>query len=150
MKKNAQTAAADPKPLILVVDDYQDAREMYAEYLEFSGFRIAEARNGVEALERAFELTPDVILMDLSLPVMDGWEATRRLKTDDRTRAIPVIALTGHALAGHSEGARQAGCDAFVTKPCLPEALVAEVRKMLEQNKKKAPTRARARAGRGS
>jgi two-component system, cell cycle response regulator DivK len=119
------------KPLVLVVDDYQDAREMYAEYLEFSGFRVAEAKNGQEALDKAFELVPDVILMDLSLPVMDGWEATRRLKDDSRTRAIPVVALTGHALKGHSDDANQAGCDAYVTKPCLPDALVEQVKKMI-------------------
>ncbi len=118
-------------PLILVVDDYQDAREMYAEYLQFSGFRVAEARNGNEAIEQAFALKPDLILMDLSLPGMDGWEATRVLKADDRTRNIPVIALTGHALAGASEGAKKAGCDSFVTKPCLPDDLVVEVRRML-------------------
>jgi len=70
------------QPLILVVDDYQDAREMYAEYLQFSGFRVAEARNGNEAVAQAFQLKPDLILMDLSLPGMDGWEATRRLKAD--------------------------------------------------------------------
>lgn len=122
-------------PMVLVVDDYEDAREMYAEYLQYSGFRVAEARTGVEALEKAFELLPDLILMDLSLPVMDGWEATRRLKADARTRAIPVVALTGHALAGHSEGARKAGCDAFVTKPCLPDALVLEVKRVLEQSR---------------
>jgi len=118
-------------PLILVVDDYQDAREMYAEYLQFSGFRVAEARNGNEALEQAFALKPDLILMDLSLPGMDGWEATRQLKADERTRNIPVVALTGHALAGASDGARRAGCDSFVTKPCLPDDLVVEVRRML-------------------
>ena len=118
-------------PLILVVDDYQDAREMYAEYLQFSGFRVAEARNGNEAVEQAFALKPDLILMDLSLPGMDGWEATRRLKADDTTRHIPIVALTGHALAGASEGARRAGCDSFVTKPCLPDDLVVEVRRML-------------------
>ncbi len=119
--------------LVLVVDDYQDAREMYAEYLEFCGFRVVQAKNGLEALELAFEQHPDVILMDLSLPAMDGWEATRRLKSDARTQDIPIIALTGHALAGHSEGAKSAGCDAFVTKPCLPEDLVAQVRKLLEK-----------------
>jgi CheY-like chemotaxis protein len=118
-------------PLILVVDDYQDAREMYAEYLQFSGFRVAEARNGNEAVEQAFAHTPDLILMDLSLPGMDGWEATRRLKADERTRHIPIVALTGHALAGASEGAKRAGCDSFVTKPCLPDDLVVEVRRML-------------------
>jgi len=118
-------------PLILVVDDYQDAREMYAEYLQFSGFRVAEARNGNEAVEQAFALKPDLILMDLSLPGMDGWEATRRLKADERTSQIPIVALTGHALAGASEGAKKAGCDSFVTKPCLPDDLVIEVRRML-------------------
>ena len=119
------------QPLVLVVEDYQDAREMYAEYLQFSGFRVAEARNGNEAVAQAFSLRPDLILMDLSLPGMDGWEATRVLKADERTKHIPVVALTGHALAGASEGARKAGCDSFVTKPCLPDDLVIEVRRML-------------------
>lgn len=118
-------------PLILVVDDYADAREMYAEYLRFCGFRVAEARNGNEALEQAFSLMPALILMDLSLPGMDGWEATRQLKADTRTSRIPVVALTGHALAGASEGAKKAGCDSFVTKPCLPDDLVVEVRRVL-------------------
>ena len=123
---------ATNSPLVLVVEDYQDAREMYAAYLQFSGYRVAEATNGLEAIEQANELMPDIILMDLALPKMDGWEATRRLKADVLTRHIPVVALTGHALAGHAEGARQAGCDAFVTKPCLPDAHVAEIQRMLE------------------
>jgi len=122
----------EPGPLILVVDDYQDAREMYAEYLQYSGFRVAEARNGNEAVTQARSLKPDLILMDLSLPGMDGWEATRVLKADEETRHIPIVALTGHALAGASEGARKAGCDSFVTKPCLPDDLVVEVRRMLD------------------
>ena len=121
-----------PGPLILVVDDYQDAREMYAEYLQYSGFRVAEAKNGNEAVAQARSLKPDLILMDLSLPGMDGWEATRVLKADDETRRIPIVALTGHALAGASEGARKAGCDSFVTNPCLPDDLVVEVRRMLD------------------
>ena len=118
-------------PFVLVVEDYPDAREMYSEYLRFSGFRVAEARNGEEALEKAFTLRPDVVLMDLALPLMDGWEATRRLKSDPRTAQILVVALTGHALAGHQEGARRAGCDSFVTKPCLPDELVDEIRRLL-------------------
>ena len=122
-------------PLILVVDDYQDAREMYAEYLQFSGFRVAEAKNGNEAVEQALALKPALILMDLSLPGMDGWEATRRLKADETTRHIPIVSLTGHALAGASEGAKRAGCDSFVTKPCLPDDLVVEVRRMLSTAK---------------
>jgi two-component system cell cycle response regulator DivK len=117
--------------LVLVVEDYEDAREMYSAYLQFSGYRVAEAANGLEAIEKTLELLPDIILMDLALPKMDGWEATRRLKTDERTKHIPIVALTGHALAGYAEGARQAGCDAFVTKPCLPDALVEEIQRML-------------------
>ena len=123
----------DERLRVLLVDDYPDAREMYSEYLQFSGFDVVEATNGMEALKSAVESSPDIILMDLSLPVMDGWEATRRLKADRRTARIPVVALTGHALAGISEGARRAGCDAFVTKPCLPEDLVKEIRKVLDQ-----------------
>ncbi|MCC7416734.1 MAG: response regulator [Acidobacteria bacterium] len=119
-------------PRVLLVDDYPDAREMYSEYLQFSGFEVVEAGNGMEALQRALDSPPDIILMDLSLPVMDGWEATRRLKADPRTAQIPVVALTGHALAGISEGARKAGCDAFVTKPCLPDELVREIRRILD------------------
>ena len=118
-------------PLILVVDDYQDAREMYATCLNACGFGVIEAETGDEAVAKAIELLPDAIVMDLSLPGMDGWEATRRLKADDRTRQIPIVALTGHALAGASEGAKKAGCDSFVTKPCLPDDLVVEVRRML-------------------
>ena len=120
------------RPLVLVVEDYQDAREMYAAYLQFSGFEVAEAGNGIEAIEKTQELLPDIVLMDLALPRMDGWEATRRLKNDERTRHIPIVALTGHALAGHAEGAREAGCDAFVTKPCLPDALVTEIKRLLD------------------
>ena len=123
------------QPLVLVVEDYQDAREMYAAYLQFSGFEVAEAGNGIEAIEKTQELLPDIVLMDLALPRMDGWEATRRLKNDPRTRHIPIVALTGHALAGHAEGAREAGCDAFVTKPCLPDALVTEIKRLLDAHR---------------
>jgi len=139
-------------PLVLVVEDYQDAREMYAAYLQFSGYRVAEAANGLEALDKTRELMPDIILMDLALPKMDGWEATRRLKADDRTKHIPIVALTGHALAGHAEGARQAGCDAFVTKPCLPDALVTEIERMLAVRRAEttAPRRASRTSGRSS
>jgi two-component system, cell cycle response regulator DivK len=124
-------------PLVLIVDDFQDNREMYAMFLEHSGYRVAEAANGFEALERAFELVPDLIVMDLSLPGLDGWEATRRLKADTRTRHIPVLALTSHALEGFSDGAKAAGCDSFVTKPCLPDQLVSEIRTLLGDKKPK-------------
>ena len=121
----------EPAPLVLVVDDVAHGREIFAEYLEFRGFRVATAADGLEALDKAFELRPDVILMDLSLPELDGWEATRRLKGDDRTKTIPVIALTAHALASAHDKAMAAGCDSVVTKPCVPKDLEAEVRRQL-------------------
>ena len=115
---------ATPAPLVLVVDDVDHGREIFAEYLEFRGFRVATAADGLEAMEKAFELRPDVILMDLSLPGIDGWEATRRLKQDERTRDIPIIALTALAMASDEQMAREAGCDDFDTKPVdLPRLL---------------------------
>jgi CheY-like chemotaxis protein len=123
----------DPSaPLVLVVDDVDHGREIFAEYLEYRGFRVATAADGLEAIEKAFDLRPDVILMDLSLPGIDGWEATRRLKADERTRDIPIIALTAHALASAHEKAREVGCNSVVTKPCLPKDLEQEVRRQLE------------------
>lgn len=118
-------------PLVLIVDDFDDNREMFTEFLSFSGFRVAQAATGREAIERAFSLLPDLILMDLSLPELDGLEATRHLKKDERTKWIPVLALTGHAVAVHSREARAAGCAAFLTKPCLPEVLLGEIRRVL-------------------
>jgi CheY-like chemotaxis protein len=138
---------SEHRPRVLLVDDYPDAREMYTEYLEFSGFDVVEAGNGMEALQRAVDASPDIILMDLSLPVMDGWEATRRLKADARTASIPVVALTGHALAGISEGAKKAGCDSFVTKPCLPEDLVREIRRILDGPPASSSTKKARRSG---
>lgn len=124
---------ASVEPLVLVVDDYDDAREMYAESLLVSGFRVAQAADGAQAVELALSLSPDVILMDLSLPGVDGWEATRQLKADARTRHIPVVALTGHALTSALDAARDAGCDRFVVKPALPDVVIAEVRRAMSR-----------------
>jgi CheY-like chemotaxis protein len=124
---------ASVEPLVLVVDDYDDAREMYAESLLVSGFRVAQAADGAQAVELALSLSPDVILMDLSLPGVDGWEATRQLKADARTRHIPVVALTGHALTSALDAARAAGCDRFVVKPALPDVVIAEVRRAMSR-----------------
>jgi CheY-like chemotaxis protein len=114
-------------PLILLVDDFKDAREMYAELLQLSGFRVAEAVDGEEALRKANDLVPDVILMDLSLPGLDGREATRRLKASPRTAAIPVAIISGMP----GDTARGTGADGWMTKPCAPEALVAEIERLL-------------------
>jgi CheY-like chemotaxis protein len=122
---------SEPTRTVLIVDDFEDNRAMYAEFLRYSGFEVIEASDGAQAIEQATALTPDVIVMDLSLPVVDGWEATRRLKGDPRTRHIPVVALTGHALEGHSQGAREAGCDWFLAKPCLPETLLGTLNELL-------------------
>jgi CheY-like chemotaxis protein len=135
--ESGQPETSAERRRVLVVDDFDDAREMYAEYLEFVGFQVDVARNGVEAVEKAQGTPPDIILMDLSLPVMDGWEATRRLKQDQRTRNIPVMALSGHVLAGNAEQARQAGADEFVAKPCLPQDLEARIHRMLKPSKAK-------------
>jgi CheY-like chemotaxis protein len=125
--------AVGPGALVLLVDDYADNRDIYAQFLLYAGLRVEEAENGHQALEKAFAVSPDVIIMDLALPGLDGWEATRRLKSDPRTERIPVIALTGHALAGHSQGALEAGCDLFLTKPCLPERLLEEILALLDR-----------------
>jgi len=130
-----EPAAAAKGPLVLIVDDVQDNRTIYVLFLKFSGFRIAEAENGEEALRQAERLLPDVIVMDLSLPVMDGWEATRRLKRDPRTQRIPIVALTGHALPEHAQAARDAGCDLVITKPCLPDQLLEAIRRILDPPK---------------
>lgn len=147
-KKPAKKAATEPVAesaprspgetpaahLVLVVDDMADARDICAEYLTYRGYRVATAADGHEALAKAVELLPAVILMDLSLPGLDGWEVTRRLRRDERTRRLAIVALTAHAMPSTREEALDAGCDAVVTKPCLPRDLEAEVRRQIERN----------------
>jgi two-component system cell cycle response regulator DivK len=121
-----------PAPLILIVEDFDDAREMYRDYLEFAGFRVETARDGREAIQKTRRMNPDLVLMDLSLPGIDGWEATKLLKSDPATNKIPIVALSAHALATEGERARRAGCDGFIAKPCLPPDLIAEIAKYLK------------------
>jgi len=123
-------------PVILIAEDFEDARDLYKDYLEFSGFDVETASNGREAIDRAIALQPDLILMDASMPVLDGWQATRELKANPVTRHIPVVALTAHAFDDARQEARSSGCDGFVTKPCLPDDLVAQVRATLESGAK--------------
>ncbi|HEV7515925.1 MAG TPA: response regulator [Thermoanaerobaculia bacterium] len=120
----------DKPPLVLVVDDYEDARLLCSEFLEFRGFRVATAADGLEAVHQAVALLPDLILMDLSMPVLDGWEATRRIKGDRRTGSITVVALTAHAAEG-GRAALEAGCVAVLSKPIEPRLLESEVRRIL-------------------
>lgn len=123
---------AREQPLILLADDFEDARELYRDYLEFSGFRVRTATNGREAIDQALALQPDIILMDASMPVLDGWQATRELKANPATKHIPILALTAHAFDDARREAKDAGCDGFVTKPCLPDDLVTKIRAVLD------------------
>lgn len=129
--------ATRSQPLILIAEDFEDARELYRDYLEFSGFAVKTAANGRDAIEQAIALQPDVILMDASMPVLDGWQATRELKTNPATQHIPVLALTAHAFDDARQQAKAVGCDGFVTKPCLPDELVARVRATLDGGRKR-------------
>lgn len=122
---------AEQAALVLVVDDYTSGREAASEYLALCGFRVEQAADGQEAIDKAQTLHPSVVLLDLSLPVRDGWEVARLLKHGERTRDIRIVALTAHALNEHVEWARGAGCDAILIKPCRPADLVAELRRQL-------------------
>lgn len=102
---------------ILIVEDNEMNRDMLSRRLSRRGYEVHQAVDGAEGVRLAADALPDLILMDMSLPVMDGWEATRQIKADERTRPIPIIALTAHAMASDEQKAREAGCDDFDTKP---------------------------------
>ena len=113
---------------ILVVEDQEDNRRILRDLLTNAGYEIIEAENGEEALAVAARERPDLILMDIQLPLLDGYEVTRRIKADPALRAIPIIAITSYALSGDESKARAAGCDAYVTKPYNSRALLAKIR----------------------
>lgn len=116
---------------VLLVEDNEDNRIVYSTILRHFGYRVMEALNGEEGIATARTERPDLILMDISIPIIDGWEATQVLKHDPETRQIPIIALTAHALASDRERAMQVGCDGYLAKPCEPRAVVAEVQRFL-------------------
>jgi CheY-like chemotaxis protein len=116
---------------ILLVEDNEMSRDMLSRRLQRRGHEVVEAVDGVQAVELAGAARPALILMDMSLPVLDGWEATRRLKADAATRAIPVIALTAHAMAGDRAKALEAGCDDYDVKPVEFARLVAKIDALL-------------------
>lgn len=136
------------RPLILLVEDYDDAREMYRDYLEYAGFQVETARDGHEALTKARASNPDLVLMDLSMPGLDGWEATRLLKTDPATSHLTVVALSAHALPAEGDRAKRAGCDGFIAKPCLPHELVEQMAAYLRVETEPAQRKRRARGRR--
>ena len=116
---------------ILVIEDQEDNRAILRDLLNSVGFEVLEAHNGEDGVGMAGAEKPDLILMDIQLPVMDGYEATRRIKADPALSAIPVIAVTSYALSGDAEKARSAGCDDYISKPYSPRELLARVREFL-------------------
>jgi CheY-like chemotaxis protein len=125
---------------VLLVEDDPQGRRLYADWLAVAGFRVEQAHNGLQALERARETMPDVIVTDLHIPGIDGFELARQLRLDVRTRAIPVLAITGYAaFAADPERARRAGCDAVLPKPCSAEDLEAAIRTLMDERARLQP-----------
>jgi CheY-like chemotaxis protein len=122
---------ADSSKTVLLVEDNEDNRTVYRTILEHFGYRVIEARNGEDGVRMAREDRPDLILMDISIPLIDGWEATKILKGDPATSSIPIIALTAHALATDRAKALEVGCDGYLAKPCEPRRVVAEVERFI-------------------
>lgn len=122
--------STSPKTVLLVDDDVHNQR-IFETVLRHAGFAVRQAASGEEALREARTHLPDLILMDLSIPVIDGWECTRQLKADEATRHIIILALTAHAMRGDQERAMAAGCDGYMAKPISPKKLVEEVRARL-------------------
>jgi CheY-like chemotaxis protein len=122
---------ADTKKTVLLVEDNEDNLVIYSTILRHAGFEVIEARDGQAGIETAKERHPGLILMDVSIPIIDGWEATRRLKADPATADIPIIALTAHALASDQLKAAEAGCDGYIAKPAEPRVVAATVKQHL-------------------
>jgi two-component system cell cycle response regulator DivK len=120
---------------VLVVEDNEMNRDMLSRRLIRRGFQVIFAVDGQQGVDLARSERPDIILMDMSLPVVDGWEATRRVKSDDATRSVPVIGLTAHAMAGDREKAIEAGCDDYDTKPVELERLIGKMERLLGAGK---------------
>jgi len=122
-------------PLVLIVEDDLSTRVLYRDYLTHCGFRIADAHNGHQALAKAQELKPNVVLTDLAVPGMDGFEFCRALQQSDDTRAIPILAVTGHSeYLEQPDRFRQAGILHVLTKPCAPDVIVAELWRLLGES----------------
>jgi len=121
----------DSSKTVLLVEDNEDNRTVYRTILEHFGYQVIEAQNGEAGVSMAREQRPDLILMDISIPLIDGWEATRILKSEPETAHIPIIALTAHALATDRAKANEVGCDGYLAKPCEPRRVVAEVERFI-------------------
>ena len=124
-------ATSSHLPLVLIVDDDPAIRHFLARIFERDGFRTAQAHNGYQALDKALKTPPDLILADIALPGIDGIELCRKLRADDRTCAVPVLAITGYGDRHYQDRARSAGADQVLIKPCSAELVVAEARRLL-------------------
>jgi CheY-like chemotaxis protein len=129
-KERIEVMEATP-PLVLVVDDAADARALFGEYLEYLGFRVETAVNGAEAIASAHREWPAIIIMDLAMPEVDGWQAIKHLKADPLTADIPIVALSAYAFGDETQRAREAGADLCLSKPCLPSQLARVIRALL-------------------
>ena len=116
---------------ILVVEDTEDNRQILRDLLGMAGYDMVEAHDGAEGVAKAAEHKPDLILMDIQMPVMDGYEATRQIKANPDLKSIPIVAVTSYALSGDEEKTRAAGCDAYIAKPYSPRQMLAKVREIL-------------------
>jgi CheY-like chemotaxis protein len=124
-------SASDEEKLVLIVEDDEDSRDVYREVLRNSGFRVDTAASGLDGLDRARKRLPDAILMDISVPEMDGWAVTAELGKDPVTAAIPVIVVTAYAFPEDRVRADGLGCAGFLTKPCEPSRVLAEIQRLL-------------------
>lgn len=129
----SRTGSHATLPMLLLVEDFEDLYELYSDFLAGAGYAVEGTNNGVEAVEEARRLLPNLILMDLALPRMNGWDAIRLLKSHPETRHIPIIALTGHVQPKFADLARQAGADTVLLKPCPLHQLLGAVERLLGQ-----------------
>ena len=138
-RKESVDDPASTGQTLLLVEDNEDNRIIYCTVLRHLGYEVIEAQDGVQAVELARAVQPDLILMDISIPRMDGWEATRILREDPRTRAIPIIALTAHALADDRERGSEVGFSSYLAKPVEPRVVVAEIRRWIGEGTSRKP-----------
>lgn len=129
----------DHQDLVLIVEDDEDSRFVYTAILEDNGFAVVTANSGDEGLRLARERYPDAILLDVSIPGMDGWSVSSHLKADPETASIPLIIITAHAFPEDAKKAREVGCDAFLTKPCEPRHVLNEVTRLLAESVRSDP-----------
>jgi two-component system cell cycle response regulator DivK len=134
MSARPHATVSSPGQMILIVEDDRETRLFYSDVLSRGGFRVDQAHNGHQALEKALESLPDLIVTDIAVPGIDGIELCRRIRAHERTRAIPLLAITGHGDRHYPDRALRAGADHVLTKPCDADLLVSEARRLLSQS----------------